>query len=83
MHLHNHQSVRIGTYATPHGLRALNAVRVDGEITVFDMLAEPECGDHDQRIVEEGLVTPAEIHALAGEYLRRATHLRRPLVRAA
>jgi hypothetical protein len=78
----NLQSVRVGHYPTPFGTRELHAVRVDGEVTLFDMLAEPLNGDRDERVVEEGLITSGEIHALAGEYLDRATMARRPLVRA-
>jgi hypothetical protein len=81
--VHNLQSVRIGHYPTSFGSRELHAVRVDGEVTIFDMLAAPRDGDRDERVVEEGLVTTGEIHALAREYLERATRARRPLVRAA
>jgi hypothetical protein len=80
--VHNLQSVRIGGYPTPHGERELHAVRVDGEVTILDTLAEPVDGDRDERVVEDGLVTAGEIHALAREYLERASHLGRPLVRA-
>ena len=78
----NLQSVRIGIYSTPRGRRELHAVRVDGEVTIFDMLVEPVDGDRDERVVDEGLVTAGEIRALAHDYLERAAYLRRPLVTA-
>jgi hypothetical protein len=78
----NNQSVRLGGYPTARGKRELIAVRVDGEVAVFDLFvaAADEDGDRDERIVEEGLVTAAEIHALAREYLERAMRYGRPLV---
>ena len=75
----NTHSVRLGTYATSRGERELHAVRVDGEVTIFDMLVEPVDGDRDERVVEEGLVSVGEIHALAREYLERAARFGRPL----
>lgn len=83
--IENNQSVRLGGYATVGGMRELIAVRVDGEVAIFDLFAigAAEDGDRDERIVEEGLVSAGEVHALAREYLERAIRFGRPLVRAA
>ena len=80
--IENNQSVRLGAYATVRGERELVAVRVDGEVAIFDLFvaAASRDGDRDERVVEEGLVTVAEVHALAREYLGRAIRFGRPLV---
>lgn len=80
--IHNMQSVKLGTYATIRGERELHAVRVDGEVTIFDMLAAADGEDRDERVVEDGLTVVAEIHALARDYLERAARFGRPQVRA-
>jgi hypothetical protein len=79
--VHNHQSVRLGAYPTPRGQRELVAVRVDGEVTIFDMLVNPlnDDGDRDERTVEEHLVTVAEIRGIAADYLERAARFGRPM----
>ena len=80
--IENNQSVHLGAYPTVRGERELIAVRVDGEVAIFDLFVAAACedGDRDQRLVEEGLVTAAEIHALARDYLERELRFGRPLV---
>ena len=79
----NEQSVRLGIYATPRGRRELVAVRIDGEVTIFDLLVNPlDDGDRDERTVEEGLVDVGELRAIAADYLERAARFRRPQVKA-
>ena len=78
----NMQSVKLGTYASVHGPRELVAVRVDGEVTIFDLIEACDGADRDERVVEDGLVSAGEIHALARDYLERAARFGRPQVRA-
>lgn len=80
--IENTQSVRLGVYASARGERELVAVRVDGEVTIFDLAVVPDGDDRDQRTVEEELVDVGEIRALAADYLERAARFGRPLRRA-
>ena len=75
--------VRHGRYSTPWGDREVSSVFSPdtGRFVLVDSFEEPQGGDLDARVVDDQLETPAEVEALAADYLPRATRYAGPLSR--
>jgi hypothetical protein len=67
----------VATYDTDyHGPRALIGARIDGDPHLFDVPADGNTGT--RYLVESGLTSNAELHALIADYLAKADRLGYP-----
>ncbi|MEA2495676.1 MAG: hypothetical protein QOJ29_3587 [Thermoleophilaceae bacterium] len=74
--------MRIGVYRSADGRRELVGRRTAAGWRVLDVLAPPaDDGDRDERWVDEGLESVAEVKALGADYLARAREAREPQMR--
>ena len=67
------QRVQLGDYTTDTGThRTLIGQRIDGIVHIFD---EPDTDRETSYLVEQGLTSNSELHALVGDYLAKAGKL--------
>lgn len=70
------QRVELATYTTDtDGLRRVIGQRIDGIVHIFD---EPDTPGETSYLVEQGLTSNSELHALIADYLATATKLGYP-----
>lgn len=70
------QRVELATYTTDSdGLRHVIGQRIDGIVHIFD---EPDTPGKARYLIEQGLTTNNELHALIDDYLAKAAKLGYP-----
>lgn len=70
------QRVELARYTTDTGQdRQLIGQRIDGIVHIFD---EPTTDDQPSYVVEQGLTTNSELHALIDDYVAKAGQLGYP-----
>ena len=67
------QRVQLGDYTTDTGThRHLIGQRIDGIVHIFD---EPDTDTEPSYLIEQGLTSNSELHALIDDYLAKANKL--------